>query len=416
MSNTAIWHPYTTLKQAESVDFIVKAKGASLYLKDNTVLIDGIGSWWVNVFGHCNAKIMKAIARQTKLLDQVIFANFLHQPALDLSRELLAILPKNQGKVFFSDNGSTAVEVALKIAIQYFYNEKNTNRKIIFALKGAFHGDTFGAMAVGERGLFTEAFSERLFDVCFIDPYATEEDFEKELERINDLAKQGICFIYEPLLQGANGMTVYSSLYLEKLLNVFKHNGVITIADEVFTGFGRTGKNFASEYLQTQPDVMCLSKGLTGGAMALGITTVSNEIFKAFDDKELPKTFYHGHSFTANPLACTAAVESCKLLQETKTQLNIKRIHKQHSLFINSLKPTSKVKDIRCIGTVLALELNAEQGYLSSIRDLVTPFFKENGVFLRPLGNVLYLTPPYCITNKELNVIYKAIRLFVGIG
>lgn len=292
----AIWHPFTPLEGVADPLMIDHAEGVYLITEDGRKIIDAISSWWVNIHGHCHPKITEAIAEQAAKLEHVIFAGFTHQPAIELAEGLLSILPSNQSKIFYSDNGSTAVEVALKMTIQYWYN-KGEERKKFIAIDGAYHGDTFGSMSVGERGDFTRPFFNHLFDVDFIDfPY--EDDEVNILEQFENYLKTEkiAAFIFEPLVQGAAGMRMYNAEFLDKLLTIAKTNGIITIADEVMTGFGRTGKMFASDNLLNNPDIFCLSKGITGGALAMGVTSCTKEIEDAFRVKELRKAFLHGHS------------------------------------------------------------------------------------------------------------------------
>src|SRR6478736_7728516 len=310
-----IWHPFTPLVDGVEPLLVDSARGVNLHLKDGRKIIDAVSSWWTNIHGHCNPVIANAIAEQAKKLEHVIFAGFTHEPAIRLSENLLSILPKNQSKIFFSDNGSTAVEVALKMAIQYWHNRGIKNKTKIIAIDGSYHGDTFGSMSVGERGAFNNAFAPYLFDVDFID-FPTEQNEQKiltDFEQKLSTNQVGV-FIYEPLVQGAAGMRMYSKEILEKLVSIAQQHNVICIADEVFTGFGRTGKLFASDYLNVQPDIMAISKGITGGFLPLSVTSCSEKILEAFQSADASKTFFHGHSYTANPLACAAANASFELL------------------------------------------------------------------------------------------------------
>ncbi len=411
-----IWHPFTPLEGAPEPLFVESAQGVYLHLKDGRKVIDAVSSWWVNIHGHSNAVIAQAIGDQAKKLEHVIFAGFTHEPAIRLSENLLSILPKNQSKIFFSDNGSTAVEVALKMAIQFWHNQGITSKKKIIATDGAYHGDTFGSMSVGERGAFTDAFSPYLFEVAFLDFPAKENeekvirDFEQKL--LND--EVGV-FIYEPLVQGAAGMRMYSVEVLDRLISLAQKHGVVCIADEVFTGFGRTGKLFASDYLKTQPDIIAVSKGITGGFLPLGVTSCSSRIVEAFKSPEASKTFFHGHSYTANPLACAAANASFELLMSDECQNDIQRISESHLQFISKTQNHKAIKDLRSRGTILAIELQTkeETSYFSEMREKIYPFFLEKNILLRPLGNVIYVLPPYVVTNNELNIVYGAINDFL---
>lgn len=411
-----IWHPYTHQKYGPESIPIVRGEGVWLFDENGNKYIDAVSSWWVTIHGHANPYIAEKIYRQALVLEQVIFAGFTHLPAIELAERVLKILPGDFSKIFYSDNGSTATEVSIKMAIQYWWNGGNKNRNKILAFTNSYHGDTFGAMSISQRGIFTLAFQDRLFEVLFADaPEAGKPvtikgySFEESME----LLKACACVIYEPLIQGAGGMNMYEPGALEDFLNICKGNGMICIADEVMTGFGRTGKLFASEYCSVYPDIICLSKGITGGAMALGVTACSENIYNAFVDDDKSKTFFHGHSFTANPLACTAALASLDLLQHEETAGNIERLVNKHSVFKRELINHSaalNIKNIRQTGTIIAFEVNdAAEGYNSNIRDAFTKKALAKGVYLRPLGNTVYLMPPYCITAAELDQVYEVI-------
>lgn len=348
---------------------------------------------------------------QLLTLEQVIFAGFTHRPAIELSERLLAILPSNQKKVFYSDNGSTAIEVALKMCMQFHYNKKESRKKIL-AFKNSYHGDTFGAMSVSGRGIWTDPFKERLFEVIFID-IPNAENLESIQQEINSYENDIACFIYEPLVQGAAGMLMHEAKYLSELMKFCRQKEIILIQDEIFVGFGRTGKLFAANHLTEKADIMCFSKGLTGGTMPLGLTTCTQIIYDSFYSDDMNKALYHGHSFTASPLACTAALASLDLLLKKTTQNNISRIVSQHKEFYNKLKFHRKVKDVRQCGTILALEWNTneETSYFSSMHKKLYPYFLEKGILLRPLGNIIYLVPPYCISKEDLEYIYQTILI-----
>jgi adenosylmethionine-8-amino-7-oxononanoate aminotransferase len=412
-----IWHPYTHIKTSGDPIAIIKGEGAYLFDDKDKKYIDAISSWWVNIHGHSHPYIAERVNKQFLELEHVLFAGFTHKPAIELAEKLLHFLPKNQNKIFYSDNGSTAVEAALKMAIQ-FWDNKSKKRKKIIAFKDSFHGDTFGAMSVSERGAFTKPFHDFLFEVLFIDAPVPgrEEQTKKAFESIlksntNDIA----AFIFEPIVQGAAGMKMYNPQILDQLLGICKENKILTIADEVMTGFGRTGRFFATDYLTNKPDIFCLSKGLTGGAMPLGVTSCTKEIFAAFKDDDKKKTFFHGHSFTANPLSCTAAIASLELFDKENTLENIQRIMKMHNGFVTELKKTAGVKNIRQAGTILAMELvtKSSNDYFDEMRDKVYNYFIDKGILLRPLGNTLYIMPPYCIKEDDLIYIYNTIKEFI---
>jgi adenosylmethionine-8-amino-7-oxononanoate aminotransferase len=406
-----IWHPFTSLVGSPEPLLIQSASGVYLHTHDGRKIIDAISSWWVNLHGHGNPHIAKAIAAQAKTLEHVIFAGFTHEPAIRLAQALLRILPDNQSKVFYSDNGSTAVEVGLKMAFQYLYN-KGIKKKKIIALKGAYHGDTFGAMSVGGRSPFTDPFSSYLFDVSFIDfPEAgREEQVLNECKALLNGDDVG-AFIFEPLVQGASGMRMYSPTILDALLKETHKHGVICIADEVFTGFGRTGKLFACRYLEQKPDIICVSKGITGGALPLGVTSCSENITSAFASSDVTRTFFHGHSYTANPIACAAANASIELLLGEDCQQQISRISVSHQDFSKTINHHKNVKEVRCLGTILAVELKSEveSSYFNEMRKKIYPYFLERDILLRPLGNVIYILPPYVITEDELHQVYRSI-------
>lgn len=423
-----IWHPFTPFSEVGKVIPLEKAEGVYLHTTDGRKILDAISSWWVNLHGHSHPYIAEKIAEQAKKLEHVIFAGFTHKPAVELAEKLIDILPENQSKIFYSDNGSTACEVAIKIAFQYWYNQ-GIEKKRIIAFHGAYHGDTFGAMSVGDRGPFNAPFFPYLFEVDFLDlPNCNRLDCqinssekldccsknETIISQFETLAKTGEvgAFIYEPLMQGAAGMRMYSPAILEKLLKIAKEHQIICIADEVMTGFGRTGKLFASDYCDTKPDIMCLSKGLTGGTMALGVSSCTDEMMNAFKSNDLMKTFFHGHSFTANPLACTAGLASMELLLAEDCQQNLKRIEQKQANFAEKMNQHPKIREVRHLGTITALEIDTEQetGYVNEARSSLYQYFIERDLLLRPLGNVLYVLPPYIITNEELAQIYREIE------
>ena len=414
----AIWHPFTPLKGMDDVLAIEKAEGVYLYTSDGRKIMDAISSWWVNIHGHSHPHIAEAMAFQAGKLEHVIFAGFTHEPAVTLAERLLRILPGNQQKVFFSDNGSTAVEVAIKMAFQYFHNQ-GARKKRIIAIDGAYHGDTFGAMSVGERGIFTKPFENHLFDVDFID-FPEKEKEEEVFSKFESLVKTGeiAAFIFEPIVQGASGMRIYSVSLLDRMIKLAQEHQILCIADEVMTGFGRTGKLFASDYLENKPDVFCLSKGLTGGAIAMGVTTCTQPIQEVYRVDDLTKTFFHGHSFTGNPIACAAANASLDLLLEDFCFQSIERIEKRHQAFYQQIKGHSMVRNPRVFGTILAFEINTDRdtSYFNEARHYLYPYFIEKGVLIRPLGNVIYLIPPYVITDEELDFVYKVLQEFLDRG
>ncbi|MFY9307440.1 MAG: adenosylmethionine--8-amino-7-oxononanoate transaminase [Bacteroidia bacterium] len=411
-----VWHPFTQLKTAPLPIAIVKGEGAYFYDEQGKRYIDGIASWWVNVHGHCHPYLTKKISEQLHTLEHTLFSGFTHEPAVQLAERLLKRLPGNQSKIFYSDNGSTAVEVALKMAFQFWSNMGAPKTKVI-AFENAYHGDTFGGMSVGARNAFNKPFSKLLFDVIHI-PVPVKGREQESLNVLKTALQQGdvASFIFEPLVQGAAGMVMYSPEILDELIKICKSEGVITIADEVMTGFGRTGKFFASNYLEQQPDIVCMSKGITGGVMPLGATSCAQFIYDAFLSDDKMKTFFHGHSYTANPTACSAALASMDLFDKPEAFENIERIAKKHSAFLEKIKMHKTLKDARHTGTILAFEVKTSEHthYLNSLAEHISSFFIAKGIILRPLGNILYILPPYCISNEDLEYIYTNIETFLN--
>ncbi|MNK20178.1 Adenosylmethionine-8-amino-7-oxononanoate aminotransferase [compost metagenome] len=405
-----IWHPYTQMKNPLPHIPIVSGEGVYLFDEAGKKYIDAVSSWWVNIHGHAHPYIAAKVAEQLNTLEHVIFAGFTHEPAVRLAERLLPLLPGKQSKAFYSDNGSTAVEVALKMCLQYWVNTGKQDRKKIIAFKEAYHGDTFGAMSVSGRSIFTDPFNQLLFDVEFID-LPNAQNIEQLKSRINYLSNEVACFIFEPMVLGASGMLMYEAQYLDQLLESCQKHGILTIADEVMTGFGRTGRYFSCEALANKPDIFCLSKGLTGGTMPLGITTCNATIFDGFLSDDKLKTLYHGHSFTANPVACAASLASLDILLSPETLQNIQRVEAQHRGFAESIKGHPKLKAIRQAGTILVMEWETgdDTSYLSGLRDKLYLYFLERGIVLRPLGNILYILPPYVISNEDLAYIYQTI-------
>ena len=404
------WHPYTQHQTTGLLPAIVKGEGVYLWDENGKQYIDAISSWWVNPFGHSNPIIAEAIYKQLTTLEHVLFGGFTNKPAVELAEKLLSILPYNQKKLFYSDNGSTAVEIAIKAALQFFYNKGEKRTKII-ALEEGFHGDTFGAMAASGITFFTEAFQGSLLEVVRI-PVPTQNndslDILEKLLQTNEFA----AFIFEPLVQGAAGMVMYEPQELDKLISLCKKNDVFTIADEVMTGFGKTGKTFASDYLKEQPDMMCLSKALTGGTIPMAVTSFSQEIFDGFLSNDVNKALFHGHTFTGNPTGCAAALAAIDLLFSTEMQENLLRIEQKHLQFSERLKKYSNVQNCRTLGIILAFEIKREsaESYYGDFRNKLYTFFIENGIILRPVGNTIYILPPYVTTNEQLEIIYKTIE------
>lgn len=406
-----IWHPYTQMKNALPIVPIIRGEGVYVFDENGNKYIDAVSSWWVNIHGHAHPYIAEKVAKQLNELEHVIFAGFTHEPAVQLAERLLDILPGRQDKIFYSDNGSTAVEVALKICLQYFNNAGHQNKKKVLAFKDAYHGDTFGAMSVSGRSIFTNPFNELLFDVEFID-LPNEENIEKLKSHLLKLKSSLCCFIFEPLILGAGGMQMYEAKYLDELLKICQEHNILCIADEVMTGFGRTGTYFACEQLVNKPDIYCLSKGLTGGTMPMGVTSCNEKVFNAFLSDDKLKTLYHGHSFTANPVACAASLASLDILLAPETLANIKRVEAQHQHFFKQIENHPKVRTVRQTGTIIAIEWETgnDTSYLSGLRDQLYTYFLNKGIILRPLGNIIYILPPYVISNDDLTYIYETIK------
>ncbi|MEM7185682.1 MAG: adenosylmethionine--8-amino-7-oxononanoate transaminase [Bacteroidota bacterium] len=405
-----IWHPLTQHGIAAPPLGIVKARGALLWDEEGRSYIDGIASWYTAMYGHCNDAIADAVNHQMRQLDQVVFTGFTHEPAVRLAEKLIELLPDNQQKVFFNDNGSTAVEAAIKMAIQYHAN-KGRRRDTLIAFEDGFHGDTFGAMSVSGLSVYNGPFEDFFLKVIRI-PVPQENTKEAVLAQLESLIEEHKCaaFVYEPLVQGAAGMKFHDAAGLELLLQCCRKHDVLSIADEVMTGFGKTGKHFASLHLETQPDIFCLSKSLTAGMLPMSVTTTTQEVFDAFLDTEIAKGFFHAHTYTANPLGCAAALAGIELLQTPEIQDAIARIERSHQLFSEKIKKHPKVATTRTKGVIFALEIDVDMARYGTLRDQLFEAFMNDGVFLRPLGNVVYILPPFVISTEQLNTIYESIE------
>ena len=396
----------------ESV-WIGRAEGAALYTKDGRRIIDAISSWWVNIHGHNHPSIVAAVQAQAAQLDQIIFAGFTHAPAEELAAKLIALTPPSLTRVFLSDSGSTAVEVALKMAVGFWAHRGQARRGIV-ALEHAYHGDTFGAMSVGATSVFTAPYEPFLFDVHRL-PFPQKNREHETLEAFEHLLKTQAdslaAFIVEPLVLGAGGMLMYGSDTLRGLHDLCRHYGVLFIADEVMTGWGRTGTRFACEQAQIAPDLLCLSKGLTGGFLPLAATLASEGIYQAFYSTDRAKTFFHSSSFTGNPLACAAACASLDLWETENVPARIQTLHARQAERLPRLQARPDVENLRHTGTIVAFDLkNAEKTYLSTSAPKLYRFFLEKGVLLRPLGHTLYLLPPYCISPEDLDAIFDSME------
>lgn len=405
-----LWHPLTQHKTHPVTLAIKKASNCTLEDYNGKTYIDAIASWYTCMYGHCNPKIISAVQKQMETLDQIIFSGFTHAPAIELSEALIEILPSNQRKLFFSDNGSTTIEIGIKMALQYHFNLGNKKDTLI-AFDNGFHGDTFGAMSVSGLSVYNGPFEDFSLKVVRI-PTPNKKNIDSILKELSNLTSihNIAAFVYEPLVQGAAGMKMHCENGLNALIKYCNSNQIITIADEVMTGFGKTGKNFASDYMENKPEIMCLSKALTAGLLPMGITSCSEKIYSAFYSDDLSKGFFHGHTYSANPLACIAALSGIELLTSKEIQDQIKFISKSHLKFTEALKIKAIVKEVRCKGVILALDLNLEINRYGNLRDELYRKFLELGVYLRPLGNTIYILPPYTISNNELKKVYQAIE------
>jgi adenosylmethionine---8-amino-7-oxononanoate aminotransferase len=386
-----LWHPYTQALTAPAPIPIVRAEGVWLYTEDGRRILDGISSWWVNFHGHSHPKLNAALAKQAGEMEHVVFAGCTHRPAVELAERLIEILPPGLARVFYSDNGSTAVEVALKLAIQYWRNRGEPQRKTFITLHNAYHGDTVGAMSASEDSVFTQAFSTLLFSV---ERVRGLDDMERCLQ-----AHPVAAVLIEPMLQGAGGMIVWPAEFVAGVRRLCDRYNTLLIADEVLTGFGRTGKMFACEHAAMTPDIICLSKALTAGYLPLGVTATTAPVYEAFLSDDRTRTFFHGHSYTANPLACAVGLASLDLFRDEAVLANVARLERQLRAGFGLLR---SMGDVRVIGGVAAIELKSDKpGYLDQIGPRLAAAFLDRGLLLRPLGNVVYFMPPYCISESE---------------
>ncbi len=410
-----VWHPYTQMLTAPPAVPVVRGDGAWLIRADGSRIFDAVSSWWVTLHGHAHPRIAAAIAEQAGLLEQVIFAGFTHEPGARLAARLAGLLSGDLDRIFYSDNGSTAVEVALKMCVQ-FWSNTGAPRTTFLALEGAYHGDTFGAMAVSGRSVFTSHFDTLLFDVRRL-PFPGDAAGEEEMLRCaaREMGSGTIAgVIVEPLLLGAAGMKTWNPEALAELARLCRRHDVPLIADEVLTGFGRTGRMFAHEHAGITPDIVTLSKGLSGGFLPFAATVCRDHIYRAFLDHDRTKTLFHGHSYTGNPLGCAAALASLAIFDDEPVFERIDGIGRTHERRLQTLADLDVVSETRRLGTVAAIELNdAEGGYLSGAAGNLAGRALDHGILLRPLGNVLYLLPPYCSTEQEIDHVYDFIHDFL---
>ncbi len=414
---TLIWHPFTQQQIAALPIPITRGDGAYLIDQEGKRYLDLISSWWVNLHGHAHPAIAEAIYEQALQLEHVIFAGFTHAPAVNLAEELLQILPNHFKKVFYSDNGSTAVEVALKMAYQYWRNLGEKSRTRFIAFENGYHGDTVGAMSLGKKIGFFSHFDDLLFAVDMF-PYPTtwlqDETIsikeQRVLSQLTDYlekhARETAALIIEPLIQGSSGMQMCRPEFLQQLEKLMRQYGVLVIYDEVMTGFGRTGEYFACLKANTKPDIICLAKGLTGGFLPLAVTVCEERIYQAFLGDNFDRALAHGHSFTANPLGCAAALASLKLLKNTETRARIQKISAVHKEILPTL---SGIERPRSCGTIAAFDLKTSINYGSGLSNKLRERFLQKGLLIRPLGNIIYFLPPYCVSESELRDSYDIV-------
>jgi adenosylmethionine---8-amino-7-oxononanoate aminotransferase len=410
ISSSPVWHPFTQHAAHGEIPSIVRTGGAWLEAADGRRIFDAISSWWVITHGHCYRPIMQAIRAETERLDQVIFAGFTHPPAEELARQLIAITPSELTHVFFSDSGSTSVEVALKMALG-FWLHSGEGRRHILALERAYHGDTIGAMSVGQRGVFNAPYDPLLFDVGRL-PFPHQGREQETLDALDQACRERpvAALIVEPLILGAGGMLIYQPTVLAEMARICRHHGVLLIADEVMTGWGRTGTLFACEQAGIVPDIACYSKGLTGGVLPLAVTLCQRAIFDAHYAEDRRKTFFHSSSYTANPIACAAALANLKVWRSEPVRERIAALAEVHTKALDRFRDDRRFENVRQLGTIAALDLVVnDSGYLADIGPRLYRHFLARDMLVRPLGNTIYLMPPYCSTADELSAVYEAI-------
>lgn len=409
-----IWRPYTQEAIAPLPLVIERANGAHLYEKSGRKIFDGISSWWVITHGHCHPLVVEAIQKQAEKTDQIIFANFSHSPAEELAEELIRRTPENLTRVFFTDNGSTAVESALKMALQACLQRGFTDKNKFIAFSKAYHGDTVGAMSVSGQSLFTRPYKSTLFDILRVEQPddLADPNFIKYFSEIIETNHDQIAgLIIEPLIQGAAGMIFWPKETLKQVVEFCKKKNILIIFDEVMTGFGRTGSLFAFEQIGVVPDLICLSKGLTGGSLPLAVTLASEDIYQAFYSEEKTKMFFHGHSFTGNPISCAAACATLKVFDLENSLENIRKIKEINSKSLKKISQSFSISNPRICGVVAAFEIKVEkEGYSSQISERITQEALKSDVFVRPLGNTVYLLPPYCSTSDDLDCAWEVIQ------
>jgi len=405
-----VWHPFTQHGLEEPIPLVTQAEGAALHTADGRRIIDAISSWWVTTHGHCHPRIVQAIRDQAEKLDQIIFAGWTHEPAEELARRLVEVAPRPLNHVFYSDSGSTAVEVALKMALGYWANRGEPRHRIV-VMQHSYHGDTFGGMSVGERGVFTKAYQSLLFDVTSV-PYPAAGAEQATLDALEAACAQGdaAAFIVEPLILGSGGMLVYPPRVLAEMHAICARHGVLFIADEVMTAWGRTGTLFACEQASVVPDIMCLSKGLTGGAVPLAVTLATPPIYEAHYSQDRSQQFFHSSSYTANPINCAAALANLDVWRDEPVLERVATLAERQADGLAGLASVPGLINPRQCGTMIAIDLaTGDAGYLADVGPKLKAFFLERGLLLRPLGNTVYVMPPYCISGEDLTTVYGMI-------
>lgn len=408
--SSPVWHPFHQHGLGEDIPLVERAEGALLYTSDGREIVDAISSWWVTTLGHNHPRIVAAIRQQAEKLDQLIFAGWTHQPAEDLARGLTAMTPPALQYVFFSDSGSTAVEVALKMALGFWANRGESRHRIL-VLEHSYHGDTIGAMSIGERGVYNRAYSPLLFDVGTI-PFPHKGAEQASLDALNSACSAGdiAAFIVEPLVLGAGGMLVYPAHVLAEMRAICAAHDVLFIADEVMTGWGRTGTLLACEQAGVVPDILCLAKGITGGSMPLAVTMASAPIYDAHYSTDRSKLFFHSSSYTANPIACAAANANLAIWQEGGVLEQVTSLAAREADGFAHLAAKHSLANLRQCGSIIAMDVDVtDAGYLSDLAPRMKAGFLQRDILLRPLGNTIYLMPPYCMTQDQLDRILTAI-------
>lgn len=410
MTHSPVWHPFTQHATEPEPTLILRTEGAYLEASDGRRILDAISSWWVTTHGHRYPPVMAAIREATESLDQLIFAGFTHQPAEALARELVALAPPGLTRVFYSDSGSTSVEVALKMALGTHRNRGETRSRIV-VMEGSYHGDTIGTMSVGARGVFNAAYEPLLFEVDRIPvPVAGRE--QEVLDAFEAIARrrEAAALILEPLVLGSGGMLMYAPAMLRELALIARETGTLLIADEVMTGWGRTGTLFACDQADISPDILCTSKGLTGGAIPLAATLATDAVFEAHYSPDRSRTFFHSSSYTANPIACAAGLANVKVWRDEPVAQRVAALCAAQSEHVSRFHDDPRFENARSCGTIAALDLKVPvSGYLAEVGPKLRAFFLARGFLMRPLGNVLYVMPPYCVTAAELEALYGAI-------